>query len=243
MQNGIVPTANQKQTTNMKITFRILLIAAICVMGYLCVTSITTPIEFEKAQNQREKAIIQKLIDIRSVELEYQKQNGVFCANTDTLVHFILNGQVPMVLKEGTLTDEQLKNGLTEEKALKIVKSGKKKDIIANGLEGFRRDTSYVSVYESLFAQKYTREDIPDMMVIPFANGAKFKLDTARITNPVTGITLPLFEASAKYDDYLSDLNRQQLINLKDKQTKLSRFCGLKVGSVTESNNHAGNWE
>lgn len=227
----------------MKITFRILLVAAICAMTYLCVTSITTPIEFEETQNQREKAIIQKLIDIRSVELEYQKQKGVFCANSDTLVDFILNGQLPMVLKEGTLTDEQLKNGLTEEKALKIIKRGKQKEIEENGLVGFRRDTSYVSVYESLFAKKYTKEEIPSMLVIPFSNGQNFKLDTARITNPVTGITLPLFEASATFDSYLSDLNRQQLINLKDKESKIGRFCGLKVGSVTESNNHAGNWE
>lgn len=227
----------------MKITFRILLVIAICAMAYLCVTSITTPIEFDKEQAKREKAIIQKLIDIRKVQLEYQKQHGVFCANTDTLIDFIINGQVPMVLKEGTLTDEQLKNGLTEAKAIKIIKKGNKKEIAANGLENFRRDTSYVSVFESLFAESYTIDEIPSMMIIPFSANENFKLDTARITNQVTGITLPLFEASASYDSYLSDLNRQQLINLKDKQSKLGRFTGLKVGSVTESNNHAGNWE
>lgn len=227
----------------MKITFRVLLVLAICAMAYLCVTSITTPIEFEKEQTKREKAIIQKLIDIRKVQIEYQKQNGVFCANTDTLIDFVINGKVPMVLKEGTLTDEQLKNGLTEAKAIKIIKKGNKKEIAANGLENFRRDTSYVSVYESLFADTYTIDEIPDMVVIPYSNNVNFKLDTARITNHVTGITLPLFEASAAYDTYLSDLNRQQLINLKDKQSKLGRFTGLKVGSVTESNNHAGNWE
>lgn len=227
----------------MKITFRILLLAAICTMSYLCVQSITTPIEFEKEQAKREKAIIQKLIDIRKVEIEYQKQKGVFCANTDTLVHFILNGQVPMVLKEGTLTDEQLKNGLTEAKAIKIVKRGNKKEIKENGLENFRRDTSYVSVYESLFAEQYTRDEIKDMVYIPYSDNVKFHLDTARITNSVTGITLPLFEASASFDTYLGDLNRQQLINLKDKESKIGRYTGLKVGSVTESNNHAGNWE
>jgi hypothetical protein len=48
---------------------------------------------------------------------------------------------------------------------------------------------------------------------------------------------------SAHYDTYLSDLNRQQLINLKDKQTKMNRFNGLKVGSVVEPNNNSGNWE
>lgn len=68
-------------------------------------------------------------------------------------------------------------------------------------------------------------------------------MDTARITNYNTGYVLPLFEACAPYDSYLGDLDHQQLVNLKDYQTKLERYCGLKVGSVIESNNHAGNWE
>ncbi len=227
----------------MKIALRILLVVAICIMGYLCVISITTPINFDNEKNRREKEIITKLIDIRQAELEFQKQKGVFCPSADSLYDFIINGQIPVVLKEGVLSDEQLANGLTEEKAAAIVRKGNQKDIIANGLEGFRRDTSYVSVYEQLFAAKYTRDEVRDMFVIPFSNGQEFKMDTASFTNSVTGITLPLFEVSAQFDQYLSDLNRQQLINLKDKQTQLDRFCGLKVGSVIESNNHAGNWE
>ena len=107
----------------------------------MCVTSITSVSEFDKARELRETAIKKNLIEIRKAQIEYQKVKGVFCANTDTLVDFILNGKLPVVLKEGTLTDEQLKNGLTEEKALKIVKKGNMKEIIKNGLEGFRRDT------------------------------------------------------------------------------------------------------
>ena len=227
----------------MKHVFRALLICAICVLGYMCVTSITSVIEFDKARELRETAIKKNLIEIRKAQIEYQKVKGVICANTDTLVDFILNGKLPVVLKEGTLTDEQLKNGLTEEKALKIVKKGNMKEIIKNGLEGFRRDTSYVNVYETLFAEQYSREDIPNLMVIPYSNNEKFLMDTARITNYNTGYVLPLFEACAPYDSYLGDLDHQQLVNLKDYQTKLERYCGLKVGSVTESNNHAGNWE
>ena len=90
------------------------------------------------------------------------------------------------------------------------------KEIIKNGLEGFRRDTSYVNVYETLFAEQYSREDIPNLMVIPYSNNEKFLMDTARITNYNTGYVLPLFEACAPYDSYLGDLDHQQLVNLKD---------------------------
>ena len=141
----------------MKIFFRILLVIAIAAMSYLCVMSIVTPIEFEKTQTFREKAIISHLIQIRKAQVEYKNQFDHFTASGDTLIDFIKNGQVPVVLKEGTLTDEQLKNGLTEEKAMKIINKGNKKEIEANGLVGFRRDTSYVSVYESLFADEFPK--------------------------------------------------------------------------------------
>ncbi len=227
----------------MKIFFRILLVIAICVMGYICVKSITTPIEFENSQIQRERAIITKLIDIRQAQLEYQKLNGKFCASADSLVFFILNEQLPLVMKEGTLTDDQLNNGLTEAKAVAIVNKGNMREIVANGLENFRRDTSFVGVYETLFETKYSREEIAEMVVIPYSNNVIFNFDTASYTNPVTESVTPLFEVSADYDSYLFDLDRQQLINLKETRTKLERFLGLRVGSVSEPNNNAGNWE
>jgi hypothetical protein len=227
----------------MKLAFRTLLVVAICAMAYICVTSITVPIKFEQEQAKREQLIIKKLVDIRKVQIEYQKQNDHFCPNADSLVHFILEGKLPVVLKEGVLSDEQLKNGLTEKKAIAIIKKGNQKEIIANGLENFRRDTTYVSVYETLLANDYTQEQIADLVVIPFSNGTKFQFDTITYVNANTNLPTPLFQVSAHYDTYLSDLNRQQLINLKDKQTKMNRFNGLKVGSIEEPNNNSGNWE
>ena len=109
--------------------------------------------------------------------------------------------------------------------------------------ENFRRDTSYISVYESLFAEDYTIDKLEQIVIIPFSNGQKFEFDTSMFTNEASGITIPLFEARAPYDSYLHDLNRQELINLKDKRTKLNKYTGLKVGSVNEPNNNAGNWE
>ena len=45
------------------------------------------------------------------------------------------------------------------------------------------------------------------------------------------------------YDDYLGDLNKQEVYNLKDKASKMGKYAGLRVGSVEEINNNAGNWE
>jgi hypothetical protein len=58
-----------------------------------------------------------------------------------------------------------------------------------------------------------------------------------------TKIKIPLFEASAHFKTYLYDLNHQELLNIIDVQTKLEKYPGLKVGSIEEPNNNAGNWE
>lgn len=227
----------------MKHAVRITLVVAIAFLAYICVMSIVTPIHFDNERAVREKAIIANLINIRKAQIEFKNQNGRYTASCDTLVDFIKNGKMPVVLKEGTLTDEQLQNGLTEAKALKIVQSGNKKEIAANGLEHFRRDTSYVSVYESLFANDLKAEQIEQIVVVPYSNGQKFEMETATHTNATSGIVIPLFEARAPYDMYLSDLNRQELVNLKDEKTQLDKYPGLKVGSIQEPNNNAGNWE
>ncbi len=227
----------------MKHAIRITLVIAIAFLAYICVMSIITPIRFDNIRAAREKAVIARLINIRKAQIEFKDQNGRYTASCDTLVDFIKNGKMPVVLKEGTLTDEQLQNGLTEAKALKIVKSGNKKEIAANGLEGFRRDTSYVSVYESLFANDLKEDQIDQIVVVPYSNGQKFEMETASHTNAASGIVIPLFEARAPYDMYLSDLDRQELINLKDEKKQLEKYPGLKVGSIQEPNNNAGNWE
>lgn len=232
----------------MKIVFRLLLVVVIALMAYICTMSILTPIRFDAEKAKRDKAVIQNLIDIRNVQIEYKKLHGFYCVNPDTLVDFIENGKVPMVLKEGTLTDDQLKNGLTEAKAVAIVRRGNAKEIAENGLEGFRRDTAYVTVYESLFKEKYDLERAKSIINVPFSDNERFAFDTASFTNVNTGIVTPLVQVGTSYDSYLGDLNHQQLVNLKDKEGKLQelkedQFIGLRFGSVKESNNNAGNWE
>ncbi|MBQ9214733.1 MAG: hypothetical protein IJ150_12470, partial [Bacteroidales bacterium] len=56
-------------------------------------------------------------------------------------------------------------------------------------------------------------------------------------------IKVPVFEAKTPYDVYLNGLDRQEIVNMKDEAKTLDRYPGLKVGSLTEYNNNAGNWE
>lgn len=227
----------------MKIIVKTLLVISIVILGYFCTMSILAPIQFEEQRTIREKQVVQNLIEIRKAQIEFKNQKGHYTASIDSLIHFIKFEKMPVILKEGTLTDEQLKDGLTEAKATAIVRKGNQKEIIALGLEKFRRDTTYVSVFESLFASTYKIEDIANIFVIPFSDGERFEMAATMFTNPTSGIVIPLFEAKAAYDTYLKDLNRQELINLKDTKKKLDKYPGLQVGSILEPNNNAGNWE
>jgi len=210
----------------MKITLKVLLIAAIALLGYLCYRSIMGPIEFDKERARRESAIQARLIDIRKAQIEYRNLNGAYAGSFDDLEKFLMETKLPSVRKEGVLTDEQLEQGMTEAEAIK------------KGL--IKRDTTWVLAKDTLFSAKY---NLDSLGIVPVAGvNATFSLDTATLQSSA-GYSVKVFEAGVKYDTYLSDLDRQQLVNLKDKMEKMSRYLGLRVGSVTEINNNAGNWE
>ncbi len=227
----------------MKLTIRILLGMAIAFMSYLCVVSILTPIQFEEARAKRQDAIIKNLVSLRTAEIEFRNVNGRYTADLDSLILFLQTTPKKEVLKEGALTDKQLEAGLTEAKAVKIVARGNAREIKANGLEGFRRDTIETNMIQSLYKGAYTEETIREIVYIPYTNQQKFELEVNNEYTTSKGIKVPLFEIRAHFNTFLADQNPQELVNLIDKETKLEHYPGLKVGSIDEPNNNAGNWE
>jgi hypothetical protein len=209
----------------MKLLLKILLVAAIATLLYMCVQSILTPINFTKQKEVREKAISERLIAIRNAQIGFRSQNGVYAGTFDELKKFLKEQRIPFIIKEGELSDEQLKAGMTE------------KEAVVKGI--IRRDTNWVLAKDTLLGVNYNVDIISK---VPGFENESFSLDTATLSSP-SGYTVPVFEAGVLYEVYLKDLDRQLLINLKDKTTKLNRFLGLRVGSVTEINNNAGNWE
>ena len=245
--------------------FVCLLSIAAVLMVYFCVTSVTTPIKFENTRAERELVVIKHLVDLRTAEVEYHHQKGVFTASYDTLLTFLKTAPKKEVLKEGSLTDKQLEAGLTEHKAVKILNEAKKKalkknafdtneelytyiwandaDVIKNGLQGFRRDTIESNMLQSLYKGAYDESNIDAMVEIPFSEGKRFELEVNNDYKTSQGIRVPLFEARASFESYLSDLNKQELVNLIDRENKLDHYAGLKVGDIYAPNNNAGNWE
>ena len=249
-----------------KVIYPILLGLAGCALAYFCVMSVVTPIRFEETRAERETHVVKNLIALRTAEVEFHHVNGRYTADLDSLVLFLRNIPKKEVLKEGALTDKQLEAGLTEHKAVKILdqakakaKRGKQqfanddelyayvwendKEVISKGLKGFRRDTIYKNMIETLYKGEYNAENIAQIIEVPFSNGQRFEVEVNNDYTTSQGIRVPLLEARAPYTMYLSDLNEQELVNLIDKETKLDHFPGLKIGDIYAPNNNAGNWE
>ncbi|MDR1879724.1 MAG: hypothetical protein LBQ78_02175 [Tannerellaceae bacterium] len=208
----------------MKVALKVLLVAVILLLVYMCYRSIMGPIEFKAEKELRENAIIARLMDIRKAQIEYKNVHKEHAGSFNDLIKFLNEEKLPFLIKEGVLTDEQLEKGMTEKEAVK------------KGL--IRRDTVWVLAKDTLFGKSY---DVNELKTVP-GTQTPFFMDTTTLVS-TSGYTVKVFEANVKYNDYLSDLDKQLVFNLNDKAEKQSKFPGLSVGSLTEINNNAGNWE
>jgi hypothetical protein len=228
----------------MKTVINIVLAACAAALVYVCYGSIMGPINFDNTKKARESEIIARLIDIRKAQVEYRNTHqGVYTASFDTFIDFVKTAKLPFVKKEGALTDAQLESGMTEKKAMALINKAKKtgnwKEVEKQGLMEFKRDTMWIAVLDTIFPKGFNADSL---RYVPFGNGAEFEMYSRQDTTKV-GAPLNLFQAQTPYDVYMSDMDKQQLINLKDLQSKLGKYCGLKVGDIEQPNNNAGNWE
>ena len=228
----------------MKTVLNIVLAAiAVCLL-YICYESVMGPVRFEEEKNFRDKAVQARLLDIRKAQAEYSNTHDrQYTDNFDSLIYFVKNQKLPLVFKKGVLSDAQLENGLTEAKAMAIInkakKTGKYDEVKKNGLENFSRDTTWVAVIDTIFPKGFNADSL---RYVPFGNGAQFQMDTlTQIAR--SGAPICLLEVKTPYEAYLGDLDKQEIINLKDQQQQLNKYCGLKIGDLETANNNAGNWE
>jgi hypothetical protein len=203
-----------------------LLFIAAVVLAYLIYQSIQRPIDFEKAKDARYEVTIERLKDIRKAQLAYKDVYGKFTGSWDTLINFVLHDSVRNVRKVGELTDSMIEAKITEKKAIEM------------GL--IIRDTIRESVLEAIFGKSY---NVNQLKYVPVTDTiAEFHLGATTVTTG-SGITVPVFEAKVHNNVILKGLDHQLVINLNDQRRTNEKYPGLKVGSLTETVNNAGNWE
>lgn len=210
----------------MKTIIQILLFIIAIVLTYMIYKSIQRPIDFENHSKERYNVTIERLKDIRKAQLAYKDVYGKFTDSWDTLIYFVIYDSIRNIHRVGELSDSMIEANINENKAIEL------------GL--IVRDTIRESVLESLFEKGY---DANQLRYIPIPDTkAEFHL-AAGTVNTESGVMVHVFEAKAHNNTILKNLDEQLLINLNDRYRTNEKYPGLQVGSLTEVNNNAGNWE
>lgn len=111
---------------------------------------------------------------------------------------------------------------------------------IREAAESYRADSGrYASTFDELVAGRYLADSL---RLIPYSGGEQFTLKTSLQTNAV-GEEEPLMECSAGYAQYLKGLPEEQVQALTEKTLSEGAYPGLRIGSLSENNHNAGNWE
>ncbi|MCQ2156115.1 MAG: hypothetical protein MJY57_02810 [Bacteroidales bacterium] len=204
-------------------------------------SGIMEPVNFNKQKAFREGVAIQRMKDIRTLQVAYKSVNGKFVSTVDSLIDFYKKGDMKIVMQIGS-EDDSLAMVHTN-----AVKKGKKltgKDLYNLYLAGDKKLVfsveSKIPVRDTLFRGR-TDFNVDSLKYIPFSG--KKPVEMEAVVRMVSGVPVPLFEARMPYKAFLNDLNPQLRINLDAERRDQNKYEGLQVGSVTAPNNNAGNWE
>ena len=197
---------------------------AILGLAFYVYVLIATPIKFESEQKIREKAVIERIKDIRTAERQFKSKYQHFTADFDSLINFVANETME---GERKIVDED------DSVAMAQLKKLRKKNI-----EKFT-----YSVKDSLF-NHLSMEDVQNLRYIPYSDNKEFYLEAAIITTE-SKIVIPTIECRAPYITFLDTVvYRQEVINLVDQcMNVLNKYPGIKFGAMDRGNNEAGNWE
>lgn len=227
---------------SLQIILEVVLAALIVLLAWQIVKSINKPVAFNRQKAYRESIAIQRLKDIRTLQVAYKAVNGKFTSTVDSLINFYNTGNMTVVLQVGSMDDsvavahtqavKKRNRKITPADMLKMYEEGDH-DLVFS-IE------SKVPVKDTIFTNR------PDLVLdslnyIPFSGGQPVQMEA--VTKMVSGVPVPLFEARMPYKLLLRGLDNQLRINLDADQRAKNRYEGLQVGSVSAPNNNAGNWE
>ena len=220
----------------------------LCIIGlaFLLYRSINEPVKFNKERDQRLNVGIERMKDIRTLQVTYKDTYGHYAPVMDSLIDFYKNGKITIIRQIGSEDDstavlhtEAVKKSLRNlkgeqlmEKLYEMYEKGDNNLII--------RIPQQTPVKDTIF---HSRRDfkVEDLRYIPFSEGDTVIMKS--IIKQVSGVDVPLFEAQMPYWSILKGMDRQQIVNLVAEREDTGRYPGLMVGSIENANNNAGNWE
>ena len=197
----------------------LILIPLNIILAYFVFNSIDSEVEFQTVAKVRIAENVQKLKDLRQVQIAYKKANHTYANNFESLLYFLENGSIAIVKEDGERPDS-----LTDAQALEL-------GIIS-------RDTLYVPAKDSVFDHNYkkTREkyplDLTTLINVPHSEKL-YSVNAGMIKKG--NVNVQVFEISTTYAAVFTGLD------IKNKtEEKLNNL--LKVGSMDDPTLD-GNWD
>ena len=206
-------------------TIALILIPLNLILFYFVYNSINSQVKFNEEAGIRITENVQKLKDLRQLQVKYKQTKGAFADNFDNLIYFLENDSMPIIKATGE-TPDSLINGvqMSDELALEL------------GL--ITRDTAYVSAKETVFDATYMnnrKNDFPlyidKLKTIPYSNSI-YNIDAGQVEKG--NVIVQVFEISTNYRTVFTGLDAE------NKSYDLDAL--LKVGSMTEASLN-GNWK
>ncbi|MFO7935912.1 MAG: hypothetical protein R6U78_17745 [Bacteroidales bacterium] len=211
----------------MRKVIQVLFALIIIGLGYLIVESIMEPIRFQNEVTQRERATIDRLIDIREAQKAYKDVYKRYTASFDTLIDFLRSDSFTITRAIGTIPEEWLEEYGLEEARQRAINER----IIV-------RETTKISVKDSLFGKDFA---VDSLQYVPYTEGATFQMESSEIQT-TSNLNVQVVEVSVHYDSLLQGMDEQLVVNYKDEREKITGYQGVKFGSLEEGT-LTGNWE
>jgi len=207
----------------MKIVIQIVLWVVIGVLGYFVYLAVYGPVEFNKIRDRRYIDVVEKMKDIRDLQLAHRDIEGNYEDNFDDLLKFVDTAQFVITQRrDTTFLDEEYR---------KIYGVDKYKEAVMIDTLGF------ASVKDSIFGGSDRYKNI---MYIPHTDKKKFEMSAGYLEE--NGNKIPVFEVKAPKDVILADQNKDLVV--QEKQIKsVDGVDGayIQVGSMKQVNTN-GNW-
>ena len=196
----------------------LILIPLNIILAYFVFNSIDSEIEFQEVAKVRITENVQKLKDLRQVQIAYKKVNHTYANNFESLLDFLENDSMVIVKAIGETPDS-----LTDAQAFKL-------GIIS-------RDTAYVLAKETVFDEAYLSSrnekyplNLTVLTNIPHSEEL-YSVDAGMVEKGK--VAVQVFEISTTYSAVFTGLDA------KNKSYQLDAL--LKVGSMDEASLN-GNW-
>ena len=223
-----------------KVFTYLLLPAAIVGLTYALVSSIMEPVEFNKHKDYRQDIAVQRLKDIRDLQVAFKNVNGHYTADIDSLKAFYNEGKMKVVMQIGSKDDSvAMANTQALKKRNPRIKPDEMLKLYQQGQSLVFQIENEIAVKDTLF---HTRDNfrVDSLAFIPFCGESILMESTVK---KVSGVNVPLFEAKMPWKKLLKGLNNQLRINLDAQLEDQGKYQVLMVGSIDAPNNNAGNWE